>query len=104
MWWQSVLANYDVAVGAVDDCLQLRLLRSRHIELVECLLKVIHERVPFLGRDVQVIVRLTHWAARIFLRAATGPADHFRDQILEAGWRNLVMRFVHGRVWRSAGV
>src|SRR3989454_12802016 len=92
--WQLIrlrLANYDVAVSAVDDCLQLRLLSGRYAELVECLLKVIHERVPFFGRDVQVVVGFAHRASRIFLRAARGPADHFRNQILKAGRRNLVM-------------
>src|SRR6266446_6318195 len=78
-------ANYNVTVGAVNDYLQLRLLRGWYAELVECLLKVIHERIPFLGRDVQVLVRLTHRAPGIFLRAATGPTDHFGNQILKAG-------------------
>src|SRR2546426_3161807 len=96
--WQLIrlrLANYNVAVGAVDDCLQLRLLRGRYAELVECLLKVIHERLPFFGRDVQVVVRLAHRATSIFLRAASGPADHFGNEILEAGGRNPLMCFVH---------
>ena len=77
-------ANYDVAVGAVDDCFQLRLLRSGHAELVECLLKIIHERLPFFGRDVQVLMRLTHRASGVFLWAAARPANHFGNEILEA--------------------
>src|SRR5439155_15392686 len=96
--WQSIrlrFANYDVAVGAVNDCLQLRLLGSGDLELVERLLQVIHERLPFFRRDVQVFVRLTHRASRIFLRAARSPADHFGNEVLKAGWRNLVMRFIH---------
>ena len=97
-------ANYDVAVCAIDDRLQLFLLGGWHFELVECLLKIIHERVPFPGRDVQVLVRLTHRASRIFLRAARGPADHFGNEILEAGRRNLVMGFVHGGVRVQAGI
>src|SRR5436190_5197108 len=97
-------ANHDVAVRAVDDYLQLRLLRSRYAELVECLLKVIHERLPFFWRDVQLLVRLTHRAPGIFLRAATGPADHFCNQILKAGGRHLVMRFIHGGIGVQAGI
>src|SRR5437773_2323497 len=97
-------ANYDVAVGAVDDCLQLRLLRGRYAEFVECLLQVVHERLPFFWRDVQLLVRLTHRAPGIFLRAATGPADHFGNQILEARRRNLVMRFIHEGVGVQAGI
>ena len=88
-------ANYDVTIGAVDDCLQLRLLRRRYAEFVERLLKIIHERIPFFGRDVQVLVRLTHRASSIFLRTATGPADHLGNEIFEASRRHLVMRFVH---------
>src|SRR6266496_6665591 len=85
------LANYDVAVGAVDDCLQLGLLRGRYAELVECLLQVVHERLPFFRRDVQVVVRFAHWTSGIFLRSTAGPADHFGNEILETGWRNFVV-------------
>ena len=66
-----------------------------YAELVECLLEIIHERLPFFGRDVQVFVRFAHGASGIFLRAAARPANHFGDEILEAGRWNLVMRFVH---------
>src|SRR2546430_1788797 len=99
--WQLIrlrLANYNVAVGAVDDCLQLRLLRGRYAELVECLLKVIHERLPFFGRDVQVLVRLAHRAPSIFLRSAARPAHHLSNEIFEARWRDFMVGFVHGWV------
>ena len=99
-----LFANHDVAIGAVNDCFQPRLFRSGYFEFVECLLKIVHERFPFLGRDVQVLMRLTHRASGIFLRAACGPADHFRDQILEArGWYSM-MRFVHGGIGVQAEV
>ncbi len=97
-------ANYDVAVGAVDDCLQLRLLRGRYAELVECLLQIVHERVPFLRRNVHVTMRVGHGASGVFLGAATGPANHLGNEILEASRRNLVMRFVHGWVGVQAGI
>jgi hypothetical protein len=99
-----LFANHDVAIGAVNDCFQLRLFRSGDAELVECLLKIVHERFPFLGRDVQVLMRFTHRASGIFLRAACGPADHFGNQILEACWGHSMMRFVHGRIGVQAGI
>jgi hypothetical protein len=97
------LANYSVAVGAVDDCFQLRLLGSGYAEFVECLLKIIHERLPFLGRDVEGFVRLEHRASSIFLRTAGSPADHFGNEILETEWRNFVLGFVYGWIGVQAG-
>jgi hypothetical protein len=88
-------ANYDVTVGAVDNCFQFLLFRTGYAKLVECLLKIVHERIPFFGRDVQMLMRLTHRASGIFLRAAARPADHFGNEILETGWRDLVVSFVH---------
>src|SRR4030095_4195514 len=106
-------ANYDVAVGAVNNCLQLRLLCGRHAELIERLVKIIHKRLPFFWRDGQGFVRFAHRAPRIFvwagcscvreIRAASagyvsvglwpsaGPADHFGNEIFETGWRHLVV-------------
>src|SRR5262249_61628951 len=92
----SSLANNDVAIGALDNRFQLRLLGGRNLELVERLLQVIHESIPLFGRYVQVLMRVAHGAPRVFLRATGRPANHFGDVILEAGWRRLVVGFVHG--------
>src|SRR5262245_21910671 len=45
-----------------------------------------------------------HGPSRVFLRAAGRPADHFGNEILEAGRRYLVMGFVHGGVRVQTGV
>src|SRR5262249_40069492 len=99
----SSLANNDVAIGALDNRFQLRLLGGRNLELVERLLQVIHESIPLFGRYVQVLMRVAHGAPRVFLRATGRPANHFGDVILEAGWRRLVVGFVHGGVRIEAG-
>src|SRR5262249_59946650 len=102
----SSLANNDVAIGALDNRFQLRLLGGRNLELVERLLQVIHESIPLFGRYVQVLMRVAHGAPRVFLRATGRPANHFGDVILEAGWRRLVVGFVHGggRMRRGSGL
>src|SRR5213596_1892823 len=88
-------ADDNVAISAVDDRLQFRLFARRNLKLVEGLLEVIHERVPFLWRDVEMGMRVAHRASRIFLRASSGPADHLSNEILETRWRNPEVRFVH---------
>jgi len=100
----SWLANDDVTIGALNNRPQLRLLGRRNLEFVERLLQVIHESIPLFGRDVQVLMRVAHGAPRVFLRATGRPANHFGDVILEAGWRHLVVGFVHGGVCIEAGV
>src|SRR6266576_6883613 len=93
--WQSIrlrFTNYNVGVGAVNDCFQLRLLRGWHAELVECLLKVIHERIPLFRRNVHVTMRVGHRASGVFLWAARRHPHHLGDEILEAGRWHLVMR------------
>ena len=67
-------------------------------------MKIIHKRVPFFGRDVQVFVRFAHGTPGIFLRAAAGPTDHFGDKIFEAGWWNFVVRLIYSWVGIQAGI
>src|SRR4030095_8361070 len=98
------LAHHDIAIRAIDDLLQFRLLGSGNLKLVECLLNVIHECLPLFGRDVQVLMRLTHRASGVFLWAAARPANHFGNEILEARWWHFVVSFVHGRVHVPARV
>src|SRR4029453_9422518 len=66
-------ANYDVTVGAVDNCFQFLLFRTGYAKLVECLLKIVHERIPFFWRDVKMLMSLTHRGPGIFLRPAAPP-------------------------------
>src|SRR5258705_7702511 len=102
--WITSLADNDVGIGALNNGFQLALLRGGNFELVERLLQVIHESVPLVGRDVQVLMRFEHRASRIFLRTARCPADHFGNEILETSCRYLVVSFVNGRVRIQAGV
>ena len=97
-------ANYDVAIRAVDDCLQFRLFRRGYAELVERLLEIIHEGLPLFWRNVHVTMRVGHRASGVFLWAARRHPDHLGNQIFETGWRNLVVRFVHGRVGVQARI
>src|SRR6266404_7250602 len=103
-WLGVWFADNDIAIRAIDDLLQFRLLGDGNFKLVERLLEVIHECLPLFGRDVQVLMRLTHRASGIFLWAAARPADHFGNEILEARWRHLVVGFVHGRIRVQARV
>src|SRR5262245_16687061 len=98
------LAEHDVTIGAIDDRLQFCLLGGGDLELVQRLLEVIHESFPLFGSDVEVAMRIGHGPSRVFLRAAGRPADHFGNEILEAGRRYLVMGFVHGGVRVQTGV
>jgi len=41
---------------------------------------------------------ISHGAARVFLRPAARPANHFGDEVLETRGRELVVRFVDCRV------
>jgi hypothetical protein len=71
---------------------------------VEGLLQVIHEGLPLLVSDHQVRVRAAHGATAVLLGSAGGPAQHLRDQVLEARRRNAMVRFVDPRVGVQAGV
>ena len=103
-WLGGWFDHDNVAIGALDNRFYFRLLGCRNLEPVERLLDVIHESIPLFGRDVQVLMRVAHGAPRVFLRATGRPAKHFSDVILEAGWRHLVMGFVHGGVRVKTGV
>jgi hypothetical protein len=83
MHWSS-LGNNDVAISTLHDRSQFSLLGRRNLELVERLLKVIHERIPFLWRNIEVAMRVSHGMPRVFLRATGRPANHFRGKILDA--------------------
>ena len=97
-------ADHNVIIGAVDDRLQLRLLDGGNLELVQRLLEVIHESVPFVRRDVQIFVRITHRSSSVLLRPARRPANHFGDKILETRRRHFVMCFVYCRVRIQTGI
>src|SRR5947199_8846955 len=94
----------DIAVGAIDNRLQFRLLCGRHAELVERLLEIIHEGLPLFRRNVQVTMRVDHGTSGVFLWSARCHPHHLGDQILEACGRHAVMRFVHRRVRVQARV
>src|SRR5215212_7834440 len=57
---------------ALDNWLQLVLLRLRHPELVQGLLKIAHEDLPFVRRDHEVPMGVPHRTTRVLLRAAGG--------------------------------
>src|SRR5260221_12485261 len=67
-------------------------------ELVQRLLKIVHERVPFGASNFHVFVRLVHGASGVFLRAAGGPADHFRDKVFESWRGHAMVRFIHAGI------
>jgi hypothetical protein len=49
----------------------------------------------FAGGDFHVFVRFVHGASGVFLRAAAGPADHFRDQVFESWRGHTMVRFIN---------
>jgi hypothetical protein len=84
----------DVSPCAGDYGLDLRLLRLGHGELVKGLLQVVEKGLPLGRSDHQMLVHFLHGTAGIRLRPTAGPADHFRDEILEACGGNTMMRHV----------
>ena len=54
-------------------------------ELAAHVIEDAHEGVPLGLRDVEVLVCLIHWTARVGLRAAGEGADDLHDEELEAG-------------------
>src|SRR5712692_2614240 len=85
----------DIRSRAVDDCLQFGLLLGGNRELVQCLLKVVQKRLPLRGANLQMGMRVRHRLTCVFLRAACSPANHLRDQVLEARRRHAMVRFVY---------
>src|SRR5215472_12852204 len=96
--------NDDVSPSAGDYSLDLRLLGLGHRELVKGLLKIVEKGLPLCRRYHEMLVRRLHGAARVLLRPASGPADHFRDEVLKACRPNAVMRLVYPWVCIQAGI
>jgi hypothetical protein len=92
--WTARLDD-NIGSGAGNDSFDLCLLGLGHLELIKCLLEIVEKCFPFCCRDHQVLVRVLHRAARVLLRPAGGPADHFRDKVFEACRGNAMMSFIY---------
>src|SRR5713226_3370276 len=88
-------ANDNIRSGAADDCFQFSLLLGGNCELIQCLLKIVQERLPLLAGNFQVGMRVRHRPASVFLWAARSPADHLSHQVLESRRWHAMMRFVY---------
>src|SRR2546428_2497411 len=97
-------AGDDVSVRALHDRYELGLLCGGNLELVESLLEVVEKGIPLLRRDLEVTMRVGHGAPGILLRPPTGPAHHFRHQVLEAGRWKPVVGFVDERIGVEARI
>ena len=95
--------NDNIGSCAGNDSFDLRLLGLGHSELVKSLLKIVEEGFPLCCGDHQILVGVLHRAARVLLRPAGSPADHFRDEVFEACRRNAMMGFIYPRVCIQAG-
>jgi hypothetical protein len=107
--WPAQLRRYvplndDFRPSAGDYSLDLRLLGLGHSELVECLLEIVEKSLPLYRSYHEMSVGLLHGAARVLLRPASGPADHFSDEVLEASRGNAVMGLVYLWVCIQAGI
>src|SRR6266849_9235439 len=100
----SCFAPNNVAIGALNDRVQLSLLRQGDLELVEGLLEIVEECPPLLRGNVEVAMGVDHGPAGIQLRATRGPADHFGDKVLETSRWHFVVRLVDGGVRVQARV
>src|SRR6266540_3684129 len=60
--------QHDFSLGAFHDGEEFRPFGRRHAELVERLLEIVEERLPFLFRDVQMGMGIVHGPARVPLR------------------------------------
>src|SRR5262249_16780260 len=76
----------DISPCADDYGLDLCLLGCGHSELVESLLEIVEKGLPFGSCDPEMLVRVLHRTTRVLLWSTSSPADHFRDEVLEA-WR-----------------
>src|SRR5260370_1092839 len=85
----------DIRSRAVDNCFQFGLLLGGNRELIQRLPKVVQKRVPLRGANLQMGMRLRHRLTCVFLRTICSPADHLRDQVLEARRRYAMVRFVY---------
>jgi len=61
-------------------------------------------KASILWRDGSSADGIAHGAPVYFCGPPGRPANHFGDVILEAGWRHLVVGFVHSGVRIEAGV
>jgi hypothetical protein len=86
MHWSS-LGNNDVATSALHDRSQFSPLGRRNLELVERLLKVIHERIPFLWRNIEVAMRVSMERPVYFCGPPAAPSKPFpwQDNLKPAG-------------------
>jgi hypothetical protein len=84
--------NDDVSPCAADYSLDFCLLGLWHRELVEGLLEIVEKGFPFCRRYHELLMRLLHGAACVFLRPTSGPTQHLRDEIFEACRGDAMMR------------
>ena len=88
----------DISPCAGDYRLDLFLFSLGHSKLVKGLLEIV-EKGLLLGRsDHQMLVQILHGTAGVLLRPTSSPANHFRDEVLEARRGNTVMGLVYPRV------
>lgn len=92
------VSNDDVGSSAGNYSLDLRLLGLGRSELVKCLLQIVEKGFPLCRRYHEMLVRRLHGAPCVLLWSAGGPADHFRNEILEACWWNAMMSLVYLRI------
>src|SRR5262249_46976419 len=88
----------DISPCADDYGLDLCLLGCGHSELVESLLEIVEKGLPFGSCDPEMLVRVLHRTTRVLLWSTSSPADHFRDEVLEAWRGNSMMSLVYPRV------
>ena len=83
--------NDNIGSCAVDDSFDLCLLDLGHSKLVKGLLEIAEKRLPLGRSDHQMLVQVLHGTAGVLLRPTSSPANHFRDEVLEARRRNAMM-------------
>ena len=72
----------------------LLLFGLRNSELVQRALQVAQEGVPLGRGNPEISMQHLHRASAIVLRPTARPADQFGDEVLEAGGRDPMMRFI----------
>src|SRR5262245_9334035 len=90
---QTTISARVLTTMAFDLCL----LGCGHSELVESLLEIVEKGLPFGSCDPEMLVRVLHRTTRVLLWSTSSPADHFRDEVLEAWWGNSMMSLVYPR-------
>lgn len=79
-------------------------LRLGDIELAKGVLEVLAEGGPLSLGDLEVLVRLAHGPAGIFLGTTRGPAHHLRHQVLESRLADAAVGLIDPRVRVQGGV